>query len=111
MRRPLGTVDVVFLCISPALVLALLTLRVLWVPRLALMFRDFGGELPFSTRLVLSSGFAPAVAAAVVLLVALGTWRRWTGLLVAATVVAAGAIAVVFWGMYAPIFALAGAIQ
>lgn len=111
MRRSLQVVDVVFLCSSAVLLLALAALRLLWVPAFALMFQDFGGSLPRVTRLVLSDGYLPVAAMIVLLLGALGAWRRRTSLLVGASVVASAAIAVLLWSMYAPIFELAGNIR
>ena len=111
MQRSLQVVDVVFLCTSAVLLLALAALRLLWVPAFALMFEDFGGTLPRVTRLVLSGAFLPVTVVDVMLLCALGAWRRRTSLLVAASVVASAAIAVLLWSMYAPIFELAGNIR
>jgi type II secretory pathway component PulF len=111
MRRPLATVDIVMLCLTGTFVMALFALRLFWIPSVARMFQDFSSTLPTSTRLVLHGGFAPGVAGIGAVACAVGAWRRRTGLLVGAAVFVGVAIGFVFWGMYAPIFELAGNIE
>lgn len=107
---PLATIDIVLLCLTGTFVMALFALRLFWIPSVARMFEDFTTTLPTSTRLVLHGGFAPTVAGFAAVASVLGAWRRRTALLVVATVLVGAAIGFVFWGMYAPLFELAGNI-
>jgi len=111
VRRPLATVDIVLLCLTGTFVMALFGLRLFWVPTFLAMFRDFGGTLPGSTHLVVHGAFAPTVAVLAAVTSAVGAWRGRTGVLVGATVLVGAAIGLVVWGMYAPIFELAGNIE
>jgi hypothetical protein len=82
----------------------------------AAMFRDFGSELPAITVLELSPvwhlGWAAVLTTAAFAVPFLAA-QRATRLLVLAGLLVASAIlvALFFFGMYSPIFALAGSIQ
>lgn len=103
---------------------AALALAVLWgaqlviVPHFAAMFADFGGELPAITRAAIGHVLAVGASVLTVALAALGTglrlWRRgalgWSALGLAAALPLVS-LALLLVAMYAPIFALAGAIR
>jgi len=101
-----------------ALLTAFLLAFPLWVaPAFEAMFRDFGAaSVPALTRLVLSRwlplGLAATTAVGPVLACIPAipiAYRR--GVLVAALVFGCAAVGVCLVGLYAPIFALAGAIK
>jgi len=110
MKGPLGVVDIVFTCTTAVTLGALAVTRVI-APAFVDMFRDFGGELPRITRWAIEPEPTMVVALVVVSLLGLGLWRRRPVLLVIATALAALAVAGFFWGMYAPIWELAGAVR
>ena len=87
-----------------------------FAPRFAQMFADFGGRLPAFTLLVLKQW--PPMLASMIPMAMLGmaaagdrpvaTRRR---LIVAAFVAGGALVGVLLWGLYLPIFELAGKIQ
>lgn len=84
-------------------------------PRFRDMYEAFAAELPVATELALSAWFMPACAGALLLGVvwALRGRRRATprrATLVGALCLGAGAIALYFWAVYAPIFVPADTI-
>lgn len=58
----LSALDWIGTVIAGFAVVALLVFPVVVAPTFESMFRDFGGEVPGLTRMVLSTGFAPALA-------------------------------------------------
>lgn len=108
-------------------VAALMGLQILVVPRFAEMYREFGATavLPILTRATLLGAVPVGGAVAALGLGAAGAlaWRRGaegqgtgTGalgaaLLGAGVVVGLGAMALALYGLYAPIFELAGKIK
>jgi type II secretory pathway component PulF len=111
VERSITILDVVLICLTGAFVLALFALRLVWLPAVGEMLEDFGGTLPGSTRLVLSMAFTPGAAMIAASFVALGFWLRRTLPFLLGALVAGGAILLVLWGSYAPIFELAGKIE
>jgi len=103
---------------SLILVASLLAMPISVTPHFAGMFTDFGGELPWITRAVLS-GWLPPIAAVLpgaLLLGALLTrdrldlaWRRF--MLLTSFVTGFCGVALVIAGLYAPIFALADKVH
>ena len=99
-------------------IVALASLPPYLAPRFSQMFADFGGTLPALTRWITSYPWlGPLAALVLAMLVAaglaapplsLGSRRR---LLVVAFLVAGGALALFVWGLYMPIFALAGSLK
>jgi hypothetical protein len=85
-------------------------------PAFAAMFRDFGGPLPFATRLILLRwpsvilGLIPSGILAASL-TGTRTLANRRALIVAAFVGALLMLGLSMWALYAPIFALAGRIQ
>ena len=87
-------------------------------PSLAQMYADFGGELPFLTRLALSRPHIggllfldTALLIGGVSLAVTARQRAGRGLLLGAVVLAIAIVTVLLVGTYLPIFQLAGAIQ
>ena len=110
-ERTIGVVDIVFLCTTAVLSMVLLMMRAFWVPSVARMLADFGGRLPTSTMLSLTWFFPLGAVFTGAVLDALGLLLRRTALSILATAVVSAAIALTVWGMYAPIFELAGNIR
>ncbi len=119
-RQPAGeltALDWIAVVLSGLLALSLVTLPLAVAPAFAAMFRDFGGPLPAVTRLVLQPWLAPALSLAPVGLLAAALSRPHASLrerrvlIVAAFVLGLGAGAFCLCSLYAPIFALAGAIK
>lgn len=74
------------------------------------LYADFDAELPLLTRVVLSGPFVAVVVVTSVALTALGLWRRST-LVVLGTYALLGVTMVLFiFGLYLPIFTLAGQV-
>jgi hypothetical protein len=111
LERPITVLHVVLMCLTGAFVLLLFALRLLWMPAIGGMLEEFGGTLPRSTHLVFHGAFTPGTATLAAAFVALGIWLRRTPLFVLGALVAGGAIVLVVWGSYAPIFDLAGKIE
>ena len=111
----LDWIGVVVVC-KTVVLLALLPPRM--APAFLKMFADFGGDLPMLTRWLLGRGWlGPLAALAPAALVAvgvaaprlsLGDRRR---LLLAAFLLAGGALALFLLAMYLPIFEMAGSIK
>jgi type II secretory pathway component PulF len=119
--------SVVPLAICAALWLVMSGAMLFVVPVFEKMFRDFGGELPWSTRAVIALAafmrvnflfggalalvpvFAPAIAGA--WLQAHGNQREGTWLIALGLAGGMIAIAAMVIALYQPIFALAGNIQ
>lgn len=116
-RRDLSALDRIGIAVVGVATLVLLDLPLHVLPAFRGMFRDFGGALPAVTVLVLSPWFTPALAvaplglvlAAVVPPVLRLEVRRW--LIVGAFVVVVVALGFSLYGLYAPIFELAGNIR
>ncbi len=114
----LTALDWIAVVLAGLLALSLVAFPLAVTPAFAAMFRDFGGPLPWLTRLVLRPWLAPALALAPAGLLALGLGPRAAAsigqrraLVVAAFVLGLGAVALCLLALYAPIFALAGAIK
>jgi len=96
-----------------ACALFFITFAVQIAPRFAMMFADFGGELPFAVRLALQ----PITPIAALLFLVIGTvagFARPTERPLILSLTAGGGIALAIGAMlalYLPIFALAGAIK
>ena len=90
-----------------------ITFRVSIAPRFALMFADFGGELPFIARLAVN----PVTPLVALLFLAVGTvagLARPNERAIVLSLTAGGGIALVFAAMsalYVPLFFLAGQIK
>jgi type II secretory pathway component PulF len=85
-------------------------------PAFLSMFEEFGGQLPAITLFVARSWFPIASGFLVLALTGAGLFSRMPlktrrALLVAAFFIGLILGAVYLWGMYAPVFELAGAIQ
>jgi hypothetical protein len=116
-RAKLVWTDVALLAAVLLAAAALVALQIAVVPAFAAMYREFGGELPVITRLVLAA-WLPLTA--VVLTLALGAGGMVArlrgaggvgiGLLVAGALLGVSAIGFCVYSLYAPLFALAGRI-
>ena len=96
--------------------LALLAAPFAVTPAFMSMFEEFGGQLPGITLFVARSWFPIAAGFLVLALTGAGLFSRTPlkthrALLVAAFFIGLVMGAVYLWGMYAPVFELAGAIQ
>jgi len=96
--------------------LALLAVPFAVTPAFIAMFEDFGGRLPGITLFVARSWFPLSSGFLVLALAGAGLFSRTPlktrrALLVAAFFIGLVLGAVYLWGMYAPVFELAGAIQ
>jgi len=96
--------------------LALLSVPFAVTPAFMSMFEEFGGQLPGITLFVARSWFPVASGFLVLALTGAGLFSRMPlktrrALLVAAFLIGLVLGAVYLWGMYAPVFELAGAIQ
>jgi hypothetical protein len=116
----LHPVDFVLALVVASLCTALVLLDRLVVPAFAKMYADFGSDavLPLVTRAVLAhvatfGGAAGAVALAVtgILVRRRGGSGLAVGLLLGGIVFAIGAVAFSMYGLYAPMFELAGKIK
>ncbi len=114
----LGALDGIALFLTGLLTACILAFPFLVAPSFAAMFRDFGGfnSLPALTKLVLTRWFPLTLGATAAIGPVLAcvpsipaVHRRWV--LVASFVFGCAAMGVCVVGMYAPIFALAGAIK
>lgn len=119
-RRAPGALDWILLALSACAVGALVALRMLVVGSFVAMYRDFGApeSLPAVTRLVLTpwSTVVATLAVAVLSLSGVGLRaatgaRIGTALSLAAVVIGLSSVGAVVWGLYAPIFELAGRIR
>lgn len=121
-RKP-GAVEVGLGAAVALAVAALMGLQILVVPRFAEMYREFGAVLPILTRVTLV-GAVPVGGAVVTLGLGAagalasrrgaegqGTGAIGVALLAAGVVVGLGAMGVSLYGLYAPIFELAGKIK
>lgn len=115
-RRParaLGGFELITLSVSAVGTIGIWFLQVAIVPRFALMFRDFGGELPLTTKLVVQP-FAASVATLVALALAVtGAALRSTGqartgavLLALAALTPLVSAGLMTLALYLPVFAL-----
>ena len=109
--RPLEAVDAVLAAFALLIGLGTAAVAIFAVPSFAQMFQDFGGELPVTTKLVLTRAYAPAVALLTIALTATGIIIRRRAILVAALVLPLAAAAFLTYGLYAPIFELADHIR
>ncbi|MCU0695838.1 MAG: hypothetical protein MUC96_04820 [Myxococcaceae bacterium] len=92
-------------------VVAALLLRLLVAPRFVGLFADFGGELPWLTRLFLTRWVGPASSlVGAVAVIAVGR-RSFVGGIVAGCALIVATVSVFLVAMYLPIFALAGRIR
>ena len=112
--------DWVLLALAACAVGALVALRLLVVGSFVQMYRDFGSpeSLPVVTRVVVTpwATIVATLVVAVLSLVGVGVRaatgaRIGTAMSIVAVVVGVASIAAVVWGLYAPIFELAGRIR
>jgi hypothetical protein len=116
--EPLTILDSIGIVVVCSALCALFVFPFTLAPSFEVMFRDFGGEPSALTRWVLSKWFAPALATVPAACVAAALGFRRTApirerrsLVVAAFVLALGALALCLIGLYLPIVELAGSIQ
>ncbi len=119
-RGGAGVLDWVLLALAACAVGALVALRLLVVGSFVQMYRDFGSpeSLPVVTRVVVTpwATIVATLVVAVLSLVGVGVRaatgaRIGTAMSIVAVVVGVASIAAVVWGLYAPIFELAGRIR
>ena len=119
-RGGAGVLDWILLALSACAVGALIALRLLVVGSFVAMYRDFGSpeSLPRITALVITpwSTLVATLVVAVLSLVGVGVRaatgaRIGTALSLAAVVTGALSVAAVVWGLYAPVFEIAGRIR
>ena len=96
--------------------LALLAATFLVSPAFLSMYEDFGGRLPGMTVFVTRSWYPIASGFLVLILTGAGLFsptplKTRRALLVAAFFIGLVLAAIYLWGLYAPVFELAGAIQ
>ncbi|MDQ3031372.1 MAG: hypothetical protein M3Y87_03075 [Myxococcota bacterium] len=113
-----GVVEIVALALVAVALGLLWIMQLVMVPSFGQMFADLGGELPAITRAavggVIAVGASVLTIALAALGVAIGRWQRGSARWIAlglAVMTPGAAIALLLWAMYAPIFAIAGAIQ
>lgn len=111
-------VDWVAAVVSIAGVFASIGFAYLVMPSVIQMFRDFGGELPLLTRMVLSRGFLGLVMLGQTALMVGGValrvmQKKRSGriLLVSSGLISLGMLVLIVIGTYMPIFALADSIR
>jgi type II secretory pathway component PulF len=113
-------VDVVLGLVVVSLATTLVLMDRFVLPAFAKMFADFGSEgvLPTSTRIVLSHASTLGGTALSVMLAGLGVFARTRrangaamGLLLGGIAIGLLAVAFSFYGLYAPVFDVAGKIK
>lgn len=116
-REPakIGLLDALLAALALLVAIAAAALHVFWVPVVGEMLQDFGGELPFATKLILLRAYGLTVAALTLLAAATGLALRLTSartiariLLVLGVLTATSGLGLLVYGVYSPIFAVAG---
>lgn len=115
--RRLGVAAIVCVAILAIELLVIALLAFVWVPAMKAMFDDFGRStpLPLLTRVVMEWWWPTAWVAVLLALTAVATLgvraeRRRVVVLAVAMVLGAAQPMLTWWGMYLPIFELAGKI-
>lgn len=117
---PLGIhpVDLVLLLVAISFAATLILLDRFAIPAFARLYRDFAAVLPWVTRAVVSHIAPLAFAVLAVVVAALGSFARtrgsksaalWLGL--AGIGIGVAGVAFCFYGLYAPMFELAGNVK
>jgi type II secretory pathway component PulF len=116
-RRP-GVAAIVCVAILAIELLAIALLAFVWVPAMKAMFDDFGRStpLPLLTRVVMgwwwpTAWIAVLLALTAVAMLGVRAERRRVVVLAVAMVLGAAQPMLTWWGMYLPIFELAGKIR
>ena len=112
-----GTGSIVVVALIALELVAMIVMAVHWIPAFSRMYRDLGSaQLPALTRWIVAGWWMPAwiVAMHGLVLLALAGMKRIRArhVVLSMTLVIGGiALAITLWGLYEPVWALAGAIQ
>lgn len=112
----LSILDWIGVAVTVLAAVAVMLAPYVFAPPFVSMYEDFQAELPTVTTLVITGWFAPLLGQLPLALLLVGLVRRHStgvarALVVGAFLLALGCGAVCWYGLYAPIFELAGAID